>query len=314
MPRVSRRSSPSVEQSPPTPLDAVQQRTLTTRDGVTISYEVLGQGPRTLMLANGLGGRLYSWEPLLRRFWSDYRIITWDYRGLFGSPYSQPAHMSVRDHADDALQVLDAEGVDRAVWVGWSMGVQVVLEAASLQPNRFAGLVLLNGTYGHVFSTALQPAMRVPWLPRYMHGVLEWVRRHPPVANSLAQVTKRGTIVLVGMFWLVLGARALQLRPLLQQYTEDIYRPENFPNYLRLFQELDAHSAYHHLPRIRVPALVVSGRFDPLTPAYQSREMARRLRDCDRLHVRKGSHFVLIERPETVVPAIDKFLKQRALW
>ncbi len=41
-------------------------------------------------------------------------------------------------------------------------------------------------------------------------------------------------------------------------------------NYLRLFQELNAHSVYHLLPHIEQPTLVVSGLLDVLTPAYQS--------------------------------------------
>jgi pimeloyl-ACP methyl ester carboxylesterase len=118
----------------------------------------------------------------------------------------------------------------------------------------------------------------------------------------------------VGLFWLLVGRRASILEPMFQQYMSDIYRPENFRNYLWLFQELDAHSAYHHLPKIDLPALVVSGRFDVLTPAYQSKEIARRLRNAELLHVRKGSHFVLIERPEQVLPRIDQFLRTTARW
>ena len=48
-----------------------------------ISYQKLGNGPRTMMLACGLGGRLYIWEPILERFSGSWTFITWDYRGLF---------------------------------------------------------------------------------------------------------------------------------------------------------------------------------------------------------------------------------------
>jgi len=261
-----------------------------------------------------LGGRLYSWEPLIEALYHEYRFIVWDYRGLFGSQCAEGCRLSVQDHAEDAFCVLDKEGVDRAVWVGWSMGVQVSLEAASLDPARFAGMVLLNGSWGHVFSSALQPGLRFPIVTRYMHEVLEWVRRNPELAEVLAALGKQGSAVTVALFWLLVGQRALSLKPMLDQYTSDIYKPENFPNYLRLFQELDAHSAYHHLPEIDVPSLVVSGRFDILTPAYQSREIARRLRNAEMVHIKKGSHFVLIERPKQVVPRIAYFLKSRAQW
>ena len=69
----------------PLELDAVPRKTLTTRDGVRIAYWVVGDGPKTLLLANGLGGRLYAWAPLVEALHREYRLITWDYRGLFQS-------------------------------------------------------------------------------------------------------------------------------------------------------------------------------------------------------------------------------------
>ncbi len=295
-------------------LSTAQERSLVTRDGVKLFYEVIGEGERTVLLANGLGGRLYAWRPLIEAFYKQYRFITWDYRGLFESPCDTVCRLSVRDHAEDGLEILDAEGVRKAVWVGWSMGVQVSLEAASIAQERFAGLILLNGTYGHVFSSAMQPGARIPLLPRYMHEITEFVRARPFIAQLLARTSNAGTYATLGLFWLLLGRRAIELRSMLEQYTTDVFKPENFPNYLRLFQELDAHSAFHHLPRLRLPALVVSGRFDILTPPYQSRAIARRVKGAEYLHVRNGSHFVLIERPGLVLPRIERFLVERAQW
>src|SRR5438132_11986731 len=63
-------------------------RTVRSVDGVEIYYEVLGSvaaDAPAVVLANGLGGRLYSWEPLVERLAPGRRIITWDYRGLYKS-------------------------------------------------------------------------------------------------------------------------------------------------------------------------------------------------------------------------------------
>jgi pimeloyl-ACP methyl ester carboxylesterase len=83
---------------------------------------------------------------------------------------------------------------------------------------------------------------------------------------------------------------------------------------LRLFQELDGHSAYHLLPDIDAPTLIISGLLDMLTPAYQSREMARRMPNAEHVALVRASHFALMERPEVVVPAIERFLSGRATW
>ncbi len=290
-------------------------RTVIGRHGVKIAYVTLGQGERTLLLANGLGGRLYAWDPLVQALRDRYRIITWDYRGLFDSEApARRRHLSVPDHAEDAMAILDAEGVDRAVFCGWSMGVQVSLEAATLYPDRLAGLVLLNGTYGHVFTSAFQPYFRVPFASAWGHAVVDTLLSRPGITSLLGTMAPIGSHGIAALLWAISGASPATLKPLLGRYTREIFSERTLPNYLRLFQELDAHSVYHHLRDIHTPALVISGAWDWLTPAYQSHVMARRLPDAEAVHLHRASHFVLLERPEVVIPAIERFLTARALW
>ena len=72
----------------------------------------------------------------------------------------------------------------------------------------------------------------------------------------------------------------------------------SFGAYLRMFQELDAHSVYHHLREIPHPTLLISGSLDPLTPAYQSREMLRKMPNARQVRFPLGTHFVLLEYPQ----------------
>jgi pimeloyl-ACP methyl ester carboxylesterase len=84
--------------------------------------------------------------------------------------------------------------------------------------------------------------------------------------------------------------------------------------YLRLFQELDAHSVYHLRREIETPTLIISGALDPLTPARQSWQMAARLPHARHLRLWRAGHLSLVERPEVVVPAIERFLEDDARW
>lgn len=282
-------------------------------DGTGIAYEVLGLGERTIVLANGLGGRLYAWRPALEALYRDYRIITWDYRGLFGSdsPASQ-RQLAVAHHAEDARVILEAERVDRAVFIGWSMGVQVSLDFTASFPERVAGLVLLNGTHGHVLSTGFQPLFTVPFLPKRLHAVLDWLQDHREIAASLARVSRLMELPTFLMMCITAGpSRAREISPLLSRYMDDVLG-ESFPNFLRLFQELDAHSVYHLLRYVEAPALVISGKLDILTPSYQSREIARRIPRARHLSLTRSSHFSMLERPEIVVPALRRFLDEEA--
>jgi pimeloyl-ACP methyl ester carboxylesterase len=293
-------------------LDRVPRRTLESHHGVTLAYWVVGEGEKTLLLANGLGGRLYAWEPLIRSLPHGYRFITWDYRGLFESTSpKQRRHLSIPDHAEDARAILDAEGIDRAVLCGWSMGVQVSLELATLHPERVAGLVLLNGTYGHALQSGFQPLFPLPFVGRWGHRALEALAERPALWRSIGALYKRTMTPVLALFWLVSGTPMARARPMLERYRADLFEGDHFVNYLQLFQELDAHSTYHHLRHVTAPALIISGAFDLLTPAYQSRQIAARLPRAEALHLLRASHFVLIERPEVVLPRIEQFLDER---
>ena len=275
----------------------------------TISYQKLGKGPRTMMLASGLGGRLYIWEPLLERFADSWTLITWDYRGLFESDAPQRIRrLAVNNHAEDACRIMDEENIASAVFVGWSMGVQVSLEFASLYPERVDKLVLLNGTHGHALSTGFQPLFRVPWLQNFLHDAIDFLQQHGGIQKGLAALGKsRLNCDLFGGLYAKLRGEP-RIRDIYRQYMEDIFATD-FGNYLRLFQELDAHSVYHLLRDIPHETLIISGLLDYLTPAYQSREMHRRMPNAQHLCLPAGTHFVLAEYPDRVAEEVAAFCK-----
>lgn len=292
----------------------LRRKRVTAPDGTGIHVEVLGEGPRTILLANGLGGRLYAWRPLLDALWQTHTLITWDYRGLFDSESpSSRRQLTLAHHVKDALCVLDSEGVDKAVFVGWSMGVQVSLDVAATHPDRVAGLVLINGTWGHVLQYGFQPLFTVPLVPRVLHALIDWVSDHPSIGGFLATGSRAIEVPTALLFAVTAGRRSLSLRPVLRRYFDDVLGP-SFLNYVRLFQELDAHSVYHVLREIDTPALVISGALDVLTPAYQSWRLERRLPNAERLALWRASHFALLERPEVILPRISRFLEERAAW
>jgi pimeloyl-ACP methyl ester carboxylesterase len=283
-------------------------------DGTGIAYEVVGEGPKTVMIANGLGGRLYAWSAVLDALYKEYRFVTWDYRGLFDSDSPESKRrLAVVHHVEDARSILDAEGIDRAVFMGWSMGVQVSLDMAASYPERVGGLVLLNGTYGHVLSTGFQPLFGVPGLPKRLHAICDFLQDHPELADKLAMVARTMQWPTAALMSITAGRNAFRMKPLLARYFDDVLG-KSFVNYLRLFQELDAHSVYHLLREIHQPALVVSGFLDALTPAYQSKEIARRMPNAEYLRIFRSSHFSLMERPEIVVPRVRGFLETRAVF
>jgi pimeloyl-ACP methyl ester carboxylesterase len=117
-------------------------------------------GP-TVVLCNGLGTNPWSWPALLRPD-CGVRVISWNHRGTGGSARPpDPNRVGIEEFVEDALSVMDHFDVDRAVVMGWSMGVNTMFELAVDHPERVVGLFAVAGVPGDTFSTMLGP-LRVP--------------------------------------------------------------------------------------------------------------------------------------------------------
>lgn len=290
----------------------IVHKTVVTPDEVPLRYMCLGDASKksVVAFANGLGGRLYSFAPIVEAIMKDHRIITWDYRGLFesGSP-KKIRHLSIPNHARDLKAIMDAEGIDKVKLVGWSMGVQVALEFAVLYPENLESMVLINGTYGRALMTGFQPFGSFPGVDHLLHFAIDSAREHPRIARLVTSVAGSKSIIRpLGAVYSAVR-RSPRIKDILEVYMEDVLG-ESFFNYLRLFQELDAHYSYHHLKDIPNPTLLIWGDCDFLTPGYLSRRMKKKLKNVETLHMWLGTHFVLLEYPEKVGRAVAKFFSK----
>ena len=122
--------------------------------------DLLIEGP-TVVLCNGLGTNPFMWPSLLRPD-CGVRVVSWFHRGVGGSDRPlDPAHVEIEHFVEDGLSVMDHFGIDKAVLMGWSMGVNTMFELAVRHPERVAGLFALCGVPGDTFRTMLAP-LHVP--------------------------------------------------------------------------------------------------------------------------------------------------------
>ena len=130
------------------------------RDGVRIGYEVHGAGgPPIVLLTSWAIVHARQWKaqvPYLARF---FRVITVEGRGngRADRPRDAAAYAD-REYVEDAVAVMDATGVDRAVLVGLSLGGRHALQTAAEHPDRVAGVVAI----GAAFPWPLPPGFDAP--------------------------------------------------------------------------------------------------------------------------------------------------------
>lgn len=104
-----------------------------------LAYTVSGEGQPVLLLHAGITDKR-SWAPLVDALGSGYRAIAFDRRG-FGETSCEPEPHS---EVNDALAVLDAEGVEAAVVIGASTGGSNAVDLTLSHPERVHALVLIG--------------------------------------------------------------------------------------------------------------------------------------------------------------------------
>ncbi|MEL6760242.1 MAG: alpha/beta fold hydrolase [Myxococcota bacterium] len=107
-----------------------------------LSVSQWGAGDSTVVLVHGLGSSSASLVPLAERLAAQHRVIAVDLPGFGRSPWSG-REVSIARFARAAARAVNALGVDRAIWVGHSMGGQIALRQALLQPTSISDLVLI---------------------------------------------------------------------------------------------------------------------------------------------------------------------------
>jgi len=107
-----------------------------------LAYECSGaeDGADVLLIHAGVNDRR-SWHHVVDRLSGRHRCLAYDMRGYGETTYEREDGWSP---VADALAVLDAAGVERAVAVACSMGGQAAIDLALAHPARVAGLALVG--------------------------------------------------------------------------------------------------------------------------------------------------------------------------
>jgi pimeloyl-ACP methyl ester carboxylesterase len=280
-------------------------------DGTPIHYSVTepagaDAATPTAVLCDGIGCDGYVWKYLRRMLRAGHRVIHFQYRGHGRTPMPRdPARVAIADLADDLAAVLDDCGVDRAVLLGHSMGVQVVLETYRRHRDRVAALVLMCGAPGLPLRTFKGSDMLERLLP-----VLRFaVERAPGLVNTFWRVVTPTKLSYNVAAWTEINRVLIEVEDFMP-YLEGIARVK--PSlFVAMLAEAGRHDASDLLPRIEVPVLIVAGGRDGFTPASRSRAMHDAIPGSELLLIERGSHTAPLESPHLVGETIADFLERR---
>jgi pimeloyl-ACP methyl ester carboxylesterase len=258
-------------------------------DGVALNVEQRGRldGPPVLLLhAFPLSHRMF--DPQFEALSDGYRVVAPDHRG-FGDSEPGDGQTTMETLVDDVFAVLDDIGIDRVSACGVSMGGYVLLRALERAPERFRSLVLAD--------TRSTPDDDAGRLGR---------------ATTLRAVKTGGVAEFAEQFSAkLLGPTTLSQQPELREHVAKLIRA-NTPlgicgALLALGLRTDTTAA---LRRLSVPALMVVGDEDALTPPAQSRAMVEAAPGSRMVEIPGAGHLSNLEDPEAFNRALLAFLAE----
>ncbi len=260
-----------------------------TLGGVDTIYWESGSGePLVWVMGTGMSGR--AWHGFqVPAFRGRYRCITYDMRGV-GTAGSPDAEYTPAVLALDLLELLNHLAIDRAHFVGFSLGSCTIQELALQAPERVASLVLMS-TWS---KTSLEHHVRRHYESRKYaleHGPLD-------VFSKFA-------------FWMWSPSIVDDEHELLlerEEYLKTITGSSDLRGFIGHFAADLAHDTLDRLPSVTAPTLVVYGDEDLITrPAY-NRRVADRIPGAHLASIPVAGHLAFLERPDAMNQHISEFL------
>jgi pimeloyl-ACP methyl ester carboxylesterase len=210
-----------------------------------LAYETTGieGGADVLLLHAGVNDRR-SWRRVVERLAGRHRCVAFDARGYGETTYEREDGWSP---VADAVAVLDAAAVERAVVIGCSMGGQGAVDLTLAHPGRVAGLVLIGA------------AVRGAPHPDVQEGPAAELERRMEAADAAGDIEEVGRLDA----WMWLDGPGSEegrvdgpARELFLEMNDRALRAEE-PG-----EDAELPAAWPRLGEITAPTLVLVGRLD----------------------------------------------------
>ena len=237
-----------------------------------------------LLLVNGIGAGLASFDPLVDVLDPRRPVIRFDAPGAGGSPVpSKPYRLP--GLARTMLALLDVLGHDRVDVLGVSWGGALAQQFAWTAQERCRRLVLVATSPG---------TLMVPGRPRVLTHMAT-PRRYTD-SDFLRRIAPH-----------IYGGTARHDPDIPARLLHPHTRAGVRRGYALQLLAAAGWTSVPFLPLLRQPTLVLTGDDDPIIPVVNGHLLAALIRRS-RLHVYRGGHLELIARPERLAPEIEQFL------
>jgi 2-hydroxy-6-oxonona-2,4-dienedioate hydrolase len=242
-------------------------------------FRYIESGPEdaeTLLLLHGLFGALSNFESIINRFSKEYRVVV-PILPIYEMPIFD---VSVMGLVDFVVKFVNYKGFDKVHLLGNSLGGHVALLFALNNPDRVASITLTgsSGLFESAFGTAF---------PK--RGDYEYIKNKTAETFYNPEVASKE---LVDEVFGIVNDRSKAIRV------------------IATAKSAVRHNLGDKLHKIKVPALLIWGKQDGVTPPFVGEKFHELISDS-RLHfIDECGHAPMMEKPQEFNDILDAFLKE----
>jgi pimeloyl-ACP methyl ester carboxylesterase len=262
-------------------------------NGVQLHYQEKGAGT-PLVLIHGYTSSTYSWKDVFEPLSQNFRVIAVDLKG-FGFSAKPDGDYTRRAQAVLVAHLLDNLKIERAWLCGNSMGGEVALNVALENPQRVAGLILVDSAGVAVSGgNSLAPAYaRIPFVGRALTAL----------ALTSDKLVREG-----------LEKSFYDDAKITDERVAYYYRPLQTSSgqmaALRARTQFGEFPVEQDLNKITAPTLIVWGVNDEVIPLEAGRKMNSLIKDSKLVVFEKCGHLPQEEMPERLLSEVVNFIEQ----
>ncbi|MFZ1517177.1 MAG: alpha/beta hydrolase [Ignavibacteriaceae bacterium] len=224
------------------------------------------------------------WKAQIDELSEKYFCVTYDIRGLGESPFDDGQY-TMESFVDDLELIIDQLKLDNPILCGLSMGGYISLRALERMEEKFSAVILCD--------TRSESDNNDGKLKR---------------AAAIKRINKEGLAPFAKDFITnCFGDDYKQNHKL--EFENQIAKSSSFyPVGVKgsLLAMLGRNDTTEYLSKIKIPALVICGEFDALTPPAVMKPLAEKINGAEFVVIKNSGHMSPIENPKEVNEAIKK--------
>ena len=249
---------------------------------MVIRHRIQGEGEHKVFLLHTWPMGSISYASMLQYLdHKKFSYIALDFRG-YGTASQEPAEYSIKQCAQDVIDIADWCGLDKFSLVGNSMGGQIAQSIAASVPDRVRGAVLFNpvpASGAPMEGDALQIALEADRKPDNRGILMSYL-----TGDRLSDAWTRTMV----------------------QRSVDTATPEAIAGYFKAFSSTDLSEEVNGCP---VPVKILLGEHDPsFTPEIMRETVMKWFPNSSLETIANAGHFAPLEVPCYSAQLVEQFL------